>query len=240
MVKLQPKKELDIEILKEIIKYYRIDKDDPSWDPEEFLEWECFSHPSLELHECNCRTRLPGGHLCQHCNHVVGKPCPISCDFQTFCLAVFAWRMGVGDPDFKKALKHNLYVLRPEELYDEVIKKFTLGDTYNEIAESTFQAEKSDEVEEVAIDDDFVEKISSKSTPQEGKVKEVPSLVPLLNHSDDLLSIKEASTVYGCTYANIYNYIKGGRLPSISKNGKLFVNRANLMAFKDRSRRIKK
>lgn len=232
MVTLHSKKELDREVLNQIVRYYRIDREDPNWDPEEFLEWECFSHPSLELHECNCRSRLPGGHLCRHCNHIVGKPCPISCDFQTFCLAVFAWRMGIGGSDFKRAVEHNLYVFRPEELYDAVIKKFSLEDT------SSMEIEpEPDTVTEV--DAAFVEKLPPVPTLNDVPSKRV-STSATVGKVDDLLSIKEAAGIYGCTYANIYNYIKGGRLPSISKSGKMFVSRPDLIAFKERPRRILK
>lgn len=234
MAKLLPKKELDMEVLKQIIKYYRIDPANPEWDPEEFLEWECFSHPSLELHECNCRARLPGGHKCLHCDHVVGRPCPISCDFQTFCLAVFAWRMEIGGSDFRQALEHNLYTLRPQELYEEVIKKFSLGDAVQLSEPSKPTTEPSFPDEKVAIDSDF---INNEELIEIETKTEQPVATEAEMNLDELLSIKEAADIYGCTYANIYNYVKEGRLSAISKGRRMFVKRADLIAFKERPRR---
>lgn len=233
MAKLQPKKELDAEILKEIIKYYRINQDDPNWDPDDYLEWECFSHPSLELHECNCRSRLPGGHLCEHCDHIVGKPCAISCDFQNFCLAVFAWRMGIGGSDFQEAIKHNLYFLTPEQLYDEVIMKFSLEDV--DLTDSI-----SDESEHsiVNVDVDFIRTLEQEKSVAEKKEIKVKS--SSIKSEDNLLSISEAAAVYGCTYANIYNYVKEGRLESIVKNRRMFVKREDLLDFKDKARKVAK
>ena len=127
MSKLKPKVELDAEMLKKIVSYYRINTADELWDDEEFLNWECFYHPSLELHECNTRALMPGRHKCKYCNHVVGKPCTVSCHLQNFCLALFAWRMGIGGETIEEALEYNLYQLEPEELYLKVIEKFSLG-----------------------------------------------------------------------------------------------------------------
>ncbi|MDC1299906.1 helix-turn-helix domain-containing protein [bacterium] len=127
-----PKKVLDQDTLDIIIKYYKIKKSE-DFDMSQLLEWECFSHPSLELHECNSRTLLPGRHRCTVCEHVVGRPCNLSCDFQTACLAAYAWRLGIGGSNFRKAFKHNLSKLTPKELYNAVIKKFT-GEEVIELA----------------------------------------------------------------------------------------------------------
>jgi hypothetical protein len=153
MAKLLPKKELSLDVLKEIIKYYRIDTSETSWDPDDFLEWECFSHPSLELHECNSRAKLPGGHTCHHCENVVGRPCPISCDFQNVCLAAFAWRMGIGGENFEEAFKRNLYELSAGSLFDEVIKVFSMEDT----SEPMDKAPEVPSEVNVSVDEAFIQ-----------------------------------------------------------------------------------
>ena len=225
MPKSYPKVELSLEILDIMAKYYRMDPEDPGWNPEEYVDWECFSHPSLELHDCNIRSRLPGGHRCLHCDHIVGRQCPLSCEFQIFCLGVYAWRIGIGGRDLKKAIEHNLYKLRPEELYEEVIKKFSVGDP------SSVEPEEPESLLdlEVPIDEDFEK--PEEEEPKKSKVRE---------SKEDMLSISEAATLYGCTYANIYNYVKDGRIPSISKNRRMFVKREDLMEFRDRPRRLVK
>jgi len=129
MAKLLPIVILDEEILKEIVRYYRINTKSEDWNPKEFIELECFSNPSLELHECNYRSKLLGGHDCKFCSHKFGKPCSMSCHLQTFCLAIYAQRMGIGGKEIEEAIENNLYKMKPEELYDAVIKKLAIGDS---------------------------------------------------------------------------------------------------------------
>lgn len=216
MTKMLPKKLLDETILKELVKYYKIkpevlEKNSP-------IEWECFSHPSLELHECNTRSRLPGGHSCKHCKHVVGVPCPISCDLQAFCLAVFAWRLGIGGEEFETALHNNLYKLNQDELFNCVIEVFSLPEgakTAQLVAEETATLSKDPE------EDTMTKK--TKESAVEG-----------------MLDIKEAAELYGCTYANIYNCCKSGVLAFTKQGRRMFVTREDVLALRDRPRSKKK
>lgn len=254
MAKLLPKKILDSELLNKLVRYYRINPKDPAWNEDEFMEWECFSHPSLELHECNSRSKLPGGHTCEVCEHVVGRPCLISCDFQSFCLAVFAWRIGIGGEDFDEALHHNLYTLRVEELYDEVIKKFSM----EEAVEGSSEVSVNNVGEEIMVDPDFVIPTETKERSMEDMKKAMESLeVPqeeavcacsegdgcsgctvqeTVPSTEELLTITEAAKEYGCTYANIYNYVKAGKLPSVQKGRRHLIDKATLLEFRDRPR----
>ena len=233
MSKLLAKKVLDAEILNRVVKYYRINKEDMGWGDNEFANWECFSHPSLELHECNCRARLSGGHTCKRCDHVVGRSCLVSCDFQNFCLAVFAWRIGIGGEEFDEALCHNLYKLRAEELYDEVIKKFST-EAALEFPEISTEIKEKLNVEDVDPDFEVQEESSMGEVNQDMVVLTVPQdQEPEL---EDLLTIKEAAAMYGCTYANIYNYVNAGSLPSVLKGRRKFVQKGELLKFKDRPR----
>ena len=208
MTKVLSKQVLDEELLKELVKYYKINTSSEEWDDEKYLEWECFSHPNLQLHDCNYRSRLLGGHTCEYCNHSAERPCKYSCDFQHFCLAVFAWRLGIGGAEVKEAIKHNLYVLRKEELYSEVIKKLSM--------EEMEYAECLEELKE--------EDIESVVDHEEEEV-------------DDLLTVKEAAEYFGCTYSNIHNYITGGKLPYVIDSGKKRVSRAALDVFREERQR---
>lgn len=214
MVKLLSKKILDEELLKELVKYYRINTSSEEWDSDKFVEWECFSHPSLNYHDCNYRSKLLGGHSCEFCNHLPERPCKYSCDFQHFCLAVFAWRLGIGGEDLNEALNNNLYILKREELFEEVVKVFSM-----EAIEDCESCEDYEATEE----EDFVEEVE------------------VLEKKDKkLLTVKEAADYYGCTYANIYNYIIGGKLPYVEDNGKKKVVKSDLEDFKaSRSRNIR-
>lgn len=206
MAKLAPKRILDQEILDVIVKYYKI-KITEDFDMSQFLEWECFSHPSLELHECNSRTLLPGRHRCQSCDHVVGRPCNVSCDFQTACLAAFAWRLGIGGSDFQKAFDHNLYKLTPKELYDEVIKKFT-GDEVIELAD-----------EEV----------------EESEVEEKPEVPVEATSSDEYVTIPEAAKILACSTATVYNYTSSGKIPYKRVKRRFLIKRKDLFGINVKS-----
>lgn len=217
MAKLLPKKTLEGNLLKDLFEYYKIKN---STSASELEGWECFSHPSLQLHDCNSRARLLGGHLCAHCAHVPGKPCKLSCDIQHFCLAVFAWRLGIGGEILEEAIKHNLYKLTNDELYREVIKVFSL--------------EGIEEVSEEEIIDELLEEGQNK----ESIMSELPKteVVESIVQEEDLLTVKEAATIYGCSYANIYNYVKDGKLPSVKIGTKSRIRKSDLEEFRNRPR----
>jgi len=206
MAKLLPKRVLDEELLKELCKYYKINTSSEEWDPDEFLEWECFSHPSLQYHDCNSRAKLLGDHICTVCRHIPGRPCKNSCDFQHFCLAVFAWRLGIGGESLEDALHHNLYILDREGLYNEVIKKFSME-------EIEFDSEA--ELEPCVVDPDTVEEVSEE----------------LEDSESEYMSIKEAADHYGCTYSNIYNYVIGGKLEYSEVGSRKRINKDILEDF---------
>lgn len=227
MAKLLPKKVLDEALLAELTKYYKIDTSADTWDPQEFVEHECFSHPSLEYHDCNIRAKLLGGHDCNYCNHVPGRPCRVSCDFQHFCLGVFAWRLGIGGEDLSAAIKHNLYSLTNEALYLEVIKKFS-----------------DEEIEDAGLTDTAVEEPAPLQLEDDPPEPEAPDIVDEDDSADPWLTIKEAAEYYECTYCNIYNYVSKGRIPSITRgkgNKKRILIRTSVIeAFKQRPRNNKK
>jgi excisionase family DNA binding protein len=229
MIKMLPKKLLDMDLLEELAKYYRINKKSEIWKPDDLLEWECFSDPSLQVHECNNRAPLRGGFKCNYCKNIPNRVCKDSCDFRTFCLAVFAWRLGIGDQDLKEALKHNLYVLTEKELYNAVIKKLANEDI---VSENVLE-DLNNIVDEP---EDIVQEVVKESVPNACVCVETEEIEPVLpevveENKEDLLSISAAAEYYGCTYANIYNYIKSGRLKHVMDNNVVKVRKSDLDEF---------
>jgi excisionase family DNA binding protein len=207
MAKLLPKIMLDNSILGIIVEYFKIDVSSKLFESENLLDLECFSHPGLETHDCNIRAKLPGNHKCSYCEHTVGKHCTLSCDLQNICLASFAYRMGVGGEDMEKAIKSNLYDLTNIELYDKVIEKF--GNEFNSVSSNA------------CISGEMPDTYNQEQHMVDG-----------IENTGDLLTIKDAATYYGCTYANIYNYVKSGKLSAVENGTKQMVRKADLDTLK--------
>ena len=109
----RPKVTLDYNILKWLNEYYSY-----SLSAEANLEKECFSAPDLDLHCCCCYAKLPGDKTCK-CSHVPGRMCQITCIIYEFCLAAYAYRLGIGGDDQNTAIKENLK-LKYKDLYNKV------------------------------------------------------------------------------------------------------------------------
>lgn len=232
MAKLLPKRMLDIELLEEAARFYNLKVS--KFKASDYVDWECFSHPSLELHECNSRAKLPGRHACKCCDNVVGKPCDISCDFQQFCLAVYAWRAGIGGADFRTALNNNLYVLDKEALYKEVTSKIAVEEL-DECDDCKPAKKATNKETNMQSNDEMVctESVCCDACACEGCACKAEEASP------DLLTVSQAALYCGCTYANIYNHIKHGTIPAVADpNGKKFrVMRADLDVFKNTERK---
>lgn len=207
MAKLLPKVILDSNLINEIVNYLKIDTTHPKWDPTTLLDLECFSHPGIETHDCNILAKLPGGHICKKCNHEMGRFCTISCDIQAICWAAFAYRLGIGGKKFDDAMKNNLYVLTPQELYAKVLEKFGKEQVCSIDCECTSGEMPDTSKEEFDMADDT-------------------------ENTGDLLKIKDAAAYYGCSYANIFSKCKAGTLPSVEVDGKTMVKRSDLDALK--------
>jgi len=251
-----PKKTLDSELIEMLIKYYKFNLTDEEKKAVE--EWECFSHPSLEQHACNQRVLMPGGHKCETCANILGRPCDISCDIQTFCLAVFAWRNGIGGEDLYKALKHNLHTLKPNDLYDAVTMKLSCGDAADAFLPKPKKAKETappppESPPARVIDEDA--KSSTKKTkkvkkkdktpvkkvllPVEEKVEEkveAPKVEHVREDGEVYYSLREVAKIRKCTYSNIYIHATRGRLPFVEFDGKKFVKKSVLDKFKTKKR----
>jgi excisionase family DNA binding protein len=195
------------ELINIALKYYKF-----KFNNSDYAKWEnhgCFSQPSLELHECNARVKLPGKRECKFCKHNIDRPCDISCDFQTFCLAVYAWRLGIGGEDLYKAVQRNLYKITPDQLYDEVISKL-VGSSVEEMVAVESELESDPESEDPVIPEQ----------PDGGD--SVVSEVGIDNNSitlpsnevgkDKYYTIPEAAKVLKKSLPYVYVLLRGGQL----------------------------
>lgn len=104
---------LDYDILKWVNEYYSF-----SLKPENHVPKECFSAPDLNLHGCCVYAKLPGDKTCT-CNHVPNRMCQITCYISEFCLAAYAYRLGIGGDNQNVAISENLK-LGYKKLYNMV------------------------------------------------------------------------------------------------------------------------
>lgn len=229
-----PKKTLDKDLIEKLAEYYKYNFSKE--DLDRLNEWECFSHPSLELHDCNQRVLMPGGHKCSCCNNVLGRPCDISCDIQNFCLAAFAWRLGIGGEDFEEAMHSNLYGLKPNELYDLVTMKLSCGDEAlpyigkklkSSAAKKAAGTKAEVSMEEVNVDG-TVEAPVKKTRKTRTTTKHDPKIV----EGERFFTFAEAAALRGCTYGNIYMHVKKGKLATVELDGKKYISENVLSAFK--------
>jgi hypothetical protein len=124
--RIRPIVVFDFDILKKAFEYYGLDYFEI--DRKKLLNWECFSNPSLEFHECNYRALLPGKKSCEHCSNIKGRPCEISCDFQDFCLATYLWRLDVKTKDdLLSFLSKVLYEKDSDYVYSRIIELIANG-----------------------------------------------------------------------------------------------------------------
>jgi len=129
--------------------------------------------------------------------------------------------LGIGGEDLKEALHNNLYVLNQEGLYNEVIKKFSMEEIELDCEAGL---EPCSVVVEAEPEKDLVEEL-----------EECAEEVEEMETSGDLLSVQQAADHYGCTYSNIYNYVKGGKLEyrEIGPRKRKKINKDVLAAFMD-------
>jgi len=222
---LKQKKALDRSLLRKAVNYYRIKLTEG--DYEDLEEWECFSYPSLELHECNSRAKLPGRRGCNSCKNNVDKPCEIACDLQTFCLAVFAWRMGIGGEDFDKSLQRNLYKKKPDELYDEVVA--TLSGVP---IDGEYEDEEPEEVEEPPVVSEEEIKEEPEEEPEEVVKEEEPD--PVIEGKR--YTVPEVAKLKKCSKPTIYNAMSKGILPFVKVGNRNLILEAGLKDFNPKFR----
>lgn len=201
------------DILKRIVAYYKLKKD--PFESPDFKPCNLFSEPALEQHACNSRVMLPGNRQCSECRGNVDVPCAVSCDVQNFCLAVYAYRMGIGGEDFEKAIHRNLYKKTPDQLYDEVTLVLSCG--IDALPKSKGMA---DFVQEVLAESD--------STPEEA-VEEKEEISPDL---EDPITLWKAAIQEKISYPTMKKASKDGRIATkVELDGKEYVTQEELKIF---------
>jgi len=211
---IKPKLTLDSEMLKRINKFYSCALGD------EVLGTECFSDPKLDSHYCNPQAPVEGGKSCEHCGNILGRQCKITCHINYFCLGMYAFRLGIGASkknSIPKAIQHNLGSLTYKKLYQLVMERCTIPSK----KEKTLQDPVIHDGMQLEIE---VEPEPNGSDQPEKKPKR--RLGPLYDDTGrELLSITEASRLYGCTYVNMYSHVKRGNLQRIVIDGCNYVLR---------------
>jgi len=235
MNRLKPRVPLDKNILERINEYY-------GWRlGHRVLYRECFSHPALDMHSCNPLARLEGGDKCSYCNHAPGGICKITCHVNRYCLAVFAFRLGLGGSDvFNKAMKTNLGMS-----YQNLYKK--VDALLNEV-----QADDGTAQDLSAISTETTERNSSgkkKKKPAKKKpAKKKPKETFVDDKGRELVDIPEAAKLYGCSYHNMYVHVMEREnlekvpVPVGDKKGKprVFVRKEDVLKMKEKKEKKKR
>jgi len=236
----RPKVLLDKAMLEWINKHYSY-----RLKAENHLNKECFSDPDLNLHCCCISAKLPGGSSCK-CEHLPGRVCEITCLVHDFCLAVYAYRLGIGGDDPKVAIKANLK-LKYHKLIDKV-QAILLAMSGEEGSEST-RIMTGKEIDAKIPSQGEIEKMEKSATPleadkvplvdgvvfEEEDIPPVEEVTPVEVIDDDpLLSIKDAANLYGCTYANIATKVKNKVIPVVMVGNKKKVLRSDVFKAKQR------
>lgn len=254
----RPRVILDYDILKWLNDYYSY-----TLTAEKHIEKECFSAPDLELHGCCIYAKLPGDKECDGCKHKAGRLCPITCIIHEFCLAAYAYRLGIGGDDQNKAIAENLK-LKYRDLYNKVQEvigsmngeestrimsvteidgKLPPQSIIDKMANTAEEKEKS-EMPQVPTEEvvPLVEGVVMEETPEptpEGNTQLDKELDEQLEQeasdTDPLLTVKEASELWGCTYANICHKIKSGVLMVEMVNNKKKVRKSDILRLKDKA-----
>lgn len=196
---------------------------------ERALGWECFSHPDLNVHECNPYRKLKGDHACEHCNNIFGRHCPITCHIHHVCLAAYGYRLGVGGDEFWVAISHNLRYLSFEQLYTLV------QEAVDKKNDATLGAYVPQDRVQLALFRDRVNK-------RKGSQKKKPKTDLITEDGFALLPLSEAAKRYGCSYVNVYSHVERGNLRKHRIDNILYVREDDLDALmvKRRNRKNQK
>jgi len=194
MNRLKPRVPLDKNILERINEYY-------GWRlGHRVLYRDCFSHPALDMHSCNPLAKLEGGDRCSYCNHAPGGICKITCHVNRYCLAVFAFRLGIGGDVFNKAMKANLGISYPK-LYKQV------DQLLNEVQVDDGAAQDLSVIETATAERDPSRKKPKRKKPKKKPVKKQEKETFVDPEGRELVDIPEASRLYGCSYRNMYVHV---------------------------------
>lgn len=239
MPKLRARLNLD-DVMKNLIEeHYRIRLEDVH------LGKPCFSNPQIGVHCCNARAPLPGDMDCDVCHKDPYALCTRSCHINRFCLAVYAWRLGIGQTEMYGAIKENLtkdYDQLLEDLYTATkgtdlerrhvmpeVKSTPLADAMKPEGEATQQS--SPLPDEVEADARSIATVGNQENLGEAFTETTP---------DDLIGMQAAAELWGCSAPNIYGKVRDGKLIAHLVDGRKFVSQADVMKLKATSSRSRR
>lgn len=219
--RIKPKLILDAEMLEMINEFYSARLG------EEVIGLECFSDPKLNAHICNIQALSENEQPCEYCKNVFGRQCKVTCHIHYFCLAVFAYRLGIGEKKRAKLstmIKHNLNTLSYKKLYGLVM----------EILEKERESE-----EESLLPADDVQMdlgLTESSTPKKKRTRKKKKGPVYDEEGNELITITDAAKIYGCTYVNMYSHVRRGNVQKVIKDGMNFVRKKDVEEFRDRKK----
>jgi len=193
---------------------------------EEVIGLECFSDPQLDSHICSILALPENGQPCEYCKNVFGRQCLVTCHIHYFCLAVFAFRLGIGEGKKKTtlntALKHNLKTLSYKKLHALVLEVLA--------AEKTSESESP-----VTSGEQTVPVSGAEDAPMKKRARKRRE--PAFDDAgNELITITQAAEVYGCTYVNMYSHIRRGNVEKVVYEGMNYVRKKDVEAFRDRKK----
>ena len=223
-VRIKPKIVLDRAMLDEINEFYSARLG------EEAIGLECFSDPKLNSHICNISALPENGQPCEYCKNVFGRQCLVTCHIHYFCLAVFAYRLGIGEKKrttLKSSIKNNLKTLSYKKLYSLVMEILEEGKAPE--GEKVQEKEQIDPPVEVPVEISASEE-KKKPKKKRGKKKKEPVFD---DAGVELITITQAAEIYECTYVNMYSHVRRGNVEKVVYNGMNYVRKKDVVDFKN-------
>ena len=236
---IKPKVQLDESVLELINEFYSVRLG------KKHLFVGCFSNPNLNSHLCCSQAPLDeitspeGSTKCSYCNHIPGRVCKITCHINHFCLAAFAYRLGIGGNDFKKAVKHNTRKLSYKKLYEAVITKLNNPEEHQEEDAQDLNVMELESHQEIMEEEKKkMTQVTNTATPKKDSTPKVKA--PILDdNNNELVTIGQAAKIYGCTYVCMRGHVKRGNLNSTKIDEVNYIKKEDVVKFSE-SRKAEK
>ena len=207
-MKAKSKIHVDAGVVKMLNEYYYAKLDD------RYVGWECFSDPQLTSHICNSSAKLENGQDCTYCKHVVERRCKVTCHIHHFCLAALGFRLGIGNPSGRTTFKNGM----------EANLKLPYATLYQLVQERSAQDGADPAHPHAAAQ-------AEAPPPKKKRKRREPDPV----YDDDgveLLTVKKAAALYGCTYVRMHGYLKKGKIRRIEIGKRPYARRDEVEAYK--------
>jgi len=221
VVRIKQKILLDQELLSQVNEFYS------SRLGEEVLGLECFSDPQLKAHICNIQALPDNEQPCEYCKNVVGRQCKVTCHIHYFCLAAFAFRLGIGEtkrPSLKGGLSHNLKKISYKRLYELVMERLE-------------QSDEGEKEEPTPPKDDAQLGLDISKDESSKKKRARKKKGPVFDEDDnELVTIAAAAKLYGCTYVNMYSHVRRGNVEKVVLDNMSYVRKKDVVEFRDKKK----